>query len=116
MDTERAIAMHQQAIDRLLDRAARDEEARALFGGDNFLEWPDETVILFKRNFGGAQREPYVYTALKVNGCWYISGANAPKRASTPVLIRDYLVPAWRETGEVWVVSEWTIATAWVED
>jgi len=110
--TNGQIEYHLKRIALLEEKAAKEEEAKGLFGieEDNSDPWPDETVFFFKRNFG-SDRE-YSYCALKAGQYWYVTGRKQEGYHVTFWdLIWKFLVPAWEETQNVYVAAEWTYVT-----
>lgn len=93
------------ALRKQLKAIEKQIEALDKFGEDDH---PDETVIFYKTNFGrvdyrGHDAQSYTYTALKVNGAWYLTGKTTGP-VSWDVLVDRHLQFAT----EVWVADSWT--------
>lgn len=72
--------------------------------------YEDGDCILFHRNFSypGSDKPDYFYVALKAGGLWFVTGRSKQGyRITWNELMRDFLVPAFVETGQVWVATEW---------
>lgn len=88
------------------------KEAVSKWASDD--DWPEETVILFKRKFKGNGHE-YTYAALKAGDRWYVTGrSQSGYRVTLWDLAWSFLAPAMEETGEVWVASEWRPIAEWL--
>jgi len=114
-DEARQISYYLKQIEMLEEQVAKRAQARTIFGLDentNVDPWPDETTFMFKRNFGKSQSRQYSYCAHKAGYYWYVTGRKVEGyQIKFWDLLWNFLVPAWEETGEVWLATEWTYIT-----
>lgn len=99
-------AEHEKRAETLMALAAREMELaekaqRLLDSFGVFEDYPNETVLLWKRDFHTGGRE-YTYAALKVAGHWYLT-TGTKKILTHEELIVEHL----RHASEVWYVHEW---------
>lgn len=97
---------HEKRADQLMAMAAREielaEEAQRLIDTFGLFEdYPDETVLFWKRRFNNAGRD-YTYAALKVAGHWYLTSTTY-EVLTHEKLIANHL----RHASEVWYARSW---------
>lgn len=72
------------------------------FGADD--PWEDETVLIFRRDFGGPRS--YGYVAVRMGGTWYVTGARNANRAFTwEELVEEHLAKIVPDS--LYVAGEW---------
>lgn len=97
---------HEKRADQLMALAAREMELaekaqRLLDAFGVFEDYPNETVLLWKRAFNEWGRE-YTYVALKVANHWYLT-TGTKKILTHEQLIVEHL----RHASEVWFAHTW---------
>lgn len=95
----------QELVDEQERRIQKDGVLLALLIQEQ--DWEEDTTICFKRQFNGTGRM-YTYAAIRIaDGRWYITGRRQTVGLTYDQLVREHLVRAYNETGELWVASEW---------
>ncbi len=83
---------------RLLTRLALLDQ----FGPED--PWPDETVLTFKRDFGGPRT--YIHVAVRLAGVWYVTGSRNNNRSFLwDEFVEEHLAKSLPDS--IYVVKTW---------